>query len=234
MDLLEINDGADFEVEINDWWVIARYREIKENVALEKKAFIVDIGCGSGQNLFFIQRDYPHLRLVGVDHKAGQVSYDWLPDNINMLAGIQSEIFDADVYLLMDVLEHIENADEFLSMIVQRAKRGATFHLSVPAFPILWSLRDTAAGHYRRYTKTNVQKLCSEAGLSVDICYYKFSFLFIPLFFLKKRVRSIGVRRRWIASSTKIGIVLNALSKLEEKLPRLPFGTSIIVVGRKN
>jgi SAM-dependent methyltransferase len=234
MDILEVNDGSTFDIEVNDWWALARYREIRSNIALEEKGLVVDIGCGSGQNLFFINRDYPDIQLIGVDHKATEVSYDWLPKKITILSQIQPKIFDADLYLLMDVLEHIEKEECYLSMLVEGAKSESTFFLSVPAFPILWSQRDNEAGHYRRYSKHDFQEICRAAGLTIERCYYKFSFLFPPLFFLRKRVRSIGLRKRWRASSTTVGIILGVLARLEERLPRLPFGTSIVLVGRKN
>jgi len=178
MDIREIGDISDFELEVKDWWVNARYRELKKAIALNKQKYVVEIGCGSAQNLFLIDRDYPHLRLLGVDDKCGEVSYSWLPDRIEIIPDINRKLFSADVYLLMDVIEHIENDAEFLSMIVEQAKHRARFFVSVPAFPVLWSQRDEELGHYRRYTKLSLRKTCAKAGITIERCYYKYSFLF--------------------------------------------------------
>ena len=234
MDISEVNSAKHFHAELNDWWANARYRELTKAISFKEKTSLVDIGCGSGQNLFFIQRDYPHVRLMGFDNKSDQVSYDWLPDEIAIFSRIQPEMFDADVYLLMDVLEHIDEPGNFLSEIVKKARRGSTFFISVPAFPLLWSQRDTLLGHYRRYTKHSTLNLCIKAGLTVEKCRFKFSFLFFPLLLLRKTTRSIGLKRQTGSLATMTNILLDLLSRIEEKLPRLPFGTSIILVGRKN
>ena len=234
MDIRQVIDGESFKVEINDWWANARYREIKKSISLKEKTNLVDIGCGSAQNLFFIDRDYPHLELLGVDHERRRISYNWLSDRIEIIPDIQQKVFDADVYLLMDVLEHLPNDNEFLSKIVENAKYGSTFFLSVPSFPILWSQRDEEVGHYRRYTKSSLKRLCIDAGITIELCHYKFWFLFLPLFLLKKKVSSIGITNRpWGASSALARMSLGVLSRLEEAFPRLPFGTSIILVGNK-
>ena len=51
MDIREVNNSELFEVEINDWWANARYRELKKSIPLKEKSNLVDIGCGSAQNL---------------------------------------------------------------------------------------------------------------------------------------------------------------------------------------
>ena len=233
MDIREIGDITDFEVELNDWWAKARYRELKKAIPLTKQKYIVEIGCGSAQNLFFIDRDYPHLRLLGVEDKCREVSYSWLPDRIEIIPKINYKLFDADVYLLMDVIEHIQDDGEFLSMIVEQAKRQSRFFISVPAFNMLWSQRDEELRHYRRYTKRSLSSVCATAGITIERCYYKFSFLFPALYFLKRQAKTVGIHRPWCGWPNVAGAVLDVICRIEELLPRAPFGTSIILVGTK-
>jgi len=65
----------------------------------------------------------------------------------------------ADLFLVMDVLEHIEEPRAMLESIVARASKGAYFLLTVPADPDLWSPHDEAVGHYRRYTRETLEDL---------------------------------------------------------------------------
>ena len=176
----------------------------------------------------------PHLKLIGVDHESAQIDYNWLSIRVEIINTVEGKIFDSNVFLLMDVLEHIDKDQEFLSQIVERAKHGSEFFISVPSFPVLWSQRDVELGHFRRYTKSSLKRLCIDAGITIELCHYKFWFLFLPLYFLKKKVSSIGITNRpWGASSALASMSLGVLSRLEEAFPRLPFGTSIILVGNK-
>ena len=59
---------------------------------------------------------------------------------------------DFDVILMLDVLEHIDNDDEFLRHTALPLLRpGGTLFFSVPAHQWLYSSHDTALGHRRRY-----------------------------------------------------------------------------------
>jgi len=233
MDIREVNTSESFEVEINDWWVQARYRELIQNISFKQKSMVVDIGCGSAQNLYFLCRDYPHLKLIGVDHESAQIDYNWLSKRVEIINTVEGKIFDSNVFLLMDVLEHIDKDQEFLSQIVERAKHGSEFFISVPSFPVLWSQRDVELGHFRRYTNKTIRDLCANSGLTIDSCYYKYSFLFLVLFLVRKRIKSVGIESRWGRSSGIVTKILDSLCRLEEKIPKLPIGTSIILVGYK-
>ena len=70
----------------------------------------------------------------------------------------RGERFDA--VLLLDVLEHVDDASA-----LREARRvlspGGFLFLSVPAFPGLWSYRDEDAGHRRRYTHASLALGCA-------------------------------------------------------------------------
>lgn len=205
----------------------ARYRELIKKISFKQKSMVVDIGCGSAQNLYFLCRDYPHLELIGVDHKSAQIDYNWLSKRVEIINTFEGKIFDSNVFLLMDVLEHIDKDKEFLSQIVERAKHGSEFFILAPSFPVLWSQRDVELGHFRRYTnKTN-------SGRTIYSCYYKYSFLFLILSLVRKQIKSVGIESRWGRSSAIVTKILDSLCRLEEKIPKLPIGTSIILVGHK-
>ena len=65
----------------------------------------------------------------------------------------------ADLFLIMDVLEHIEQPRTMLESVVARATKGAYFLVTVPADPELWSPHDEAVGHFRRYTRETFEEL---------------------------------------------------------------------------
>lgn len=82
-------------------------------------------------------------------------------------------VADADLVLLMDVLEHVDDDVGLLSEYVKRAPLGAKFVISVPAFQFLWSRHDVFLEHKRRYHLSEIERVCSDAGLSLRAgCYY--------------------------------------------------------------
>jgi len=58
----------------------------------------------------------------------------------------------ADVFVLSDVLEHIEHDGAMVERLVALAKNGALFLATVPANQELWTEHHVSHGHFRRYT----------------------------------------------------------------------------------
>ena len=234
MDILEVHNKLSFQAEVKDWWVRARFEELERQISLEDVNLLVDVGCGSGANLYLTKEKYSKIRLLGVEKNCVDVSYDWLPKDINISPELPTAASSADVILLMDILEHIQNDLEFLKNIVDKVGFGTQFFLSVPAFPQLWSQRDVELGHHRRYLLKEIIQLCTKVGLKVDYCRYRFSFLAIVLFLVKKKAKSTGLVAAGGHPSGPVALCLDLLSRLEAKIPNIPFGTSIILVASKN
>jgi len=74
---------------------------------------------------------------------------------------------DADLVLLLDVLEHVEDDAGCLARYADLARTGTHFLVSVPAGPWLWSRHDEFLGHVRRYRRRPLEALLRGAGLTV-------------------------------------------------------------------
>ena len=85
---------------------------------------------------------------------------------------------DADLVLMMDVLEHVENDLALLNNYVTKVPIGTHFLVTVPAFQFLWSGHDVFLEHYRRYTLSGVTELMERAGLVVEQRAYYFGLVF--------------------------------------------------------
>ena len=79
------------------------------------------------------------------------------------------------LYLLMDVLEHVDDDLELLREYVRTASQGAIFLITVPAFSWLWSAHDVFLEHRRRYTLKEVRALCEQAPIDVIYARYLFA-----------------------------------------------------------
>jgi SAM-dependent methyltransferase len=142
---------------------------------------------------------------------------------------------------LFDVLEHIEDQEDFLIKTHQLMAAKGTLYLTLPANPKLWSEEDVKAKHFRRYTRGNLQKLLQICGFEVEYITYFFSYLVFPVFFVRSLPFLLG-RKRSIENYkkdhlTQTGFLINYFNKWEAskvaKKSHLSFGTSLIAVARK-
>ncbi len=102
-----------------------------------------------------------------------------------------------DVIILFDVVEHIEPTRPFLQAALFHLKPGGVVLVNVPALQGLFSVYDTVAGHYRRYTLDTLAAEFASFDVSVvDRVYWGFSM--VPLLWLRKQVlrRQTDEKRR--------------------------------------
>jgi SAM-dependent methyltransferase len=153
-------------IEEQHWWYTARrnivHSLIHAVVPNGPPLTILDIGCGNGGTSIPFHENY---RYYGIDPspQAIQLAQErhWgVPFLCGQAPGDCADILrGADVVLLMDVLEHIEDDQKFLSSIIEEMGEGALLLLTVPADPSLWSPYDVSAGHYRRYDERSFRQL---------------------------------------------------------------------------
>lgn len=191
---------------------------------------ILDLGCGTG--LMLRRLEARGCQVVGVDMR---------PEGLRHLAAtspvVQADAtrlpFTADSFdalLLLDIVEHVD--DRALLAEVRRVLRpGGVAVLTVPAFPWLWSYRDQAAGHLRRYTRRRLVDTLAQAGLVVrEVRYYQF-FLF-PAVVLARWLgrRGAAVRDAEERPGGALNAVLARLNHMEARLGRYvpwPWGSSL-------
>ncbi|RON00562.1 bifunctional 2-polyprenyl-6-hydroxyphenol methylase/3-demethylubiquinol 3-O-methyltransferase UbiG [Pseudomonas brassicacearum] len=138
---------------------------------------ILDIGAGSG---FFTH----HLltRTTATEAWCVDISYD--ADSDATIAGKplyyrrSIDLVDADLVLLMDVLEHVDDDVGLLKDYVDKVPSGSRFLMTVPAFQFLWSGHDDFLEHKRRYTLPQLETVARDAGLTVKQGAYYFGLVF--------------------------------------------------------
>lgn len=134
---------------------------------------VIDVGAGSG---FFSRCVLETGRSSvatcvdpGYDADREEVVAGKLLEFRRQLPAIREE---ADLVLLMDVLEHVEDDVALLSEYVDKARPGTRFILTVPAFQWMWSGHDVFLEHYRRYTLPQLEQCARRAGLEIEVgCY---------------------------------------------------------------
>jgi SAM-dependent methyltransferase len=94
-----------------------------------------------------------------------------------------------------DVLEHIEDDNQFLKNITRFLKPGGFLYLTVPAYQFLWSEDDKYAGHYKRYTITELSKMLKQHNYQIKYATYIFSFLTFPILILRTIPTLLGLAK---------------------------------------
>lgn len=191
---------------------------------LPQPSLLADVGCGTGSSLLLL-RSLGH-RAVGFDLRSGDARADAqrLPLRPQSL----------DAALALDVLEHAPDDAAVLRELHAALKPGGVLIAAVPAGPWLWSFRDEAAGHLRRYTRKGLLGKARAAGFEVlEVRPYQF-FLFAPL----ALARLLGRRGPALRDAEEriprlLNSALTRVAVLEARLP-VPFGSSLFAVLRKS
>jgi SAM-dependent methyltransferase len=138
---------------------------------------ILDVGAGSG---FFSRYLLSHTEAAAA--WCVDISYPADFDEVKpgkVLHGRRSvDAVDADLVLLMDVLEHVDNDVGLLKEYVGKVPPGSRFLITVPAFQFLWSGHDDFLEHKRRYTLRQLEAAVRNAGLRVRCGAYYFGAVF--------------------------------------------------------
>jgi hypothetical protein len=226
MDLLE--EGL--KDPISHWYYKHKYNEIMHKILKYKSEFktLSDIGSGSAVFSNKLSQDFPNsnFHLVDINYTPEQISKSTSKMNYT------KEIQPADIFLLTDVLEHIEEPKEFFQQICKLGKNDDLIVITVPAFMQLWSGHDVFLKHYRRYTKSTL--LLDLKGAPIEILDTKFLYqaLFLPAYIYRKifgREHSSQLKQSNRIFESAIDLVLRF-----ERIANLkfPLGVSILLIAR--
>lgn len=232
-------------VEERSFWFRARNRLILSTFRRRfphARSFL-EIGCGSGVVLSALREALPELRLVGVE-----LYSEGLEIARRRLPGVELVELDArklpyddefDVVGAFDVLEHIDEDEQVLGQMVQAARPGPGGVLVlVPQHRWLWSRHDEISEHRRRYTREELVAKAERAGLVVEQVT-SFVTTLMPALVVSRfvdRLRGTTDPVSNLQPGRLNGVferVLDGERRLIERGVSLPFGGSLLLVGRK-
>lgn len=232
------------ELERNHWWFRARREILRSKIAaanLPNKAEVLEIGVGSGENLYSLYPDY--INLTGIEPFEENADYANKRGNIpvhvgtaeNWPAQLQHQNFDA--ICLFDVLEHLEDDRAALSGFFNRLNPGGSLFLSVPAYQWMWGRQDEVSHHFRRYTRKMLSTRLQDAGFScVETTY--FNTLLFPAIALQRMKQRITKAEGsdFDQSYGRIEELFYRIFRFEQyllKVSNFPFGVSLFTLARK-
>ncbi len=229
-------------LENSHFWFLARREVIERRVARCAPAGgqrILEIGCGTGA---LVERLAHRGQVaVGLDLRAeGMTAMRRRTPALQFVRGeaerlpFASRTFDG--ILLLDVLEHVDDGP-VLDEVSRVLGPNGWVLITAPAIPWIWSYRDRAAGHLRRYSARSLRRTVEAASLQVeDLRPYQFALL--PIVLITRLLGRRGPRLRDLEERPPATLngLLARINKAEARLGesiRLPWGTSWVALCRK-
>jgi Methyltransferase domain len=206
------------------WYYRAKLAALRRMIPPPGPAAILDVGAGLG----FFAASLLETTAAG---SAVCVDPGYREDRDEVRAGKPLlfrraiERAEAELVLLMDVVEHVADDAGLVCEYAGKVARGTRFIVTVPAFMSLWSGHDEFLGHVRRYTLPEIERVVRAAGLTVERgCY--FYALLLPLVAASRglgRLRRHGAERAH-SQMRGFGAVANAVlwSACRAELPVFP------------
>ena len=249
-----------FKAEEKHFWFTARNKvigSITANLLKGRKgpSRILEIGCGTGNVLREWVKLEPSPDLVcGMDlFSEGLLIANKRVSCSFVQADLESPPFRRSFNLigLFDVLEHIPDDQGVLDSLGAMLAEDGSVLITVPAFPSLWSYFDVASHHVQRYKVEDLRAKVTAAGFSVEFISYYMMTIF-PVVWLQRKlagsnqlnqaddnpdaVRSLALNELKIIPVLNgvLKFILSLEAKWIQRFHKLPFGTSIVVVARKN
>jgi len=149
-----------------------------------------------------------------------------------------------DAVGLFDVLEHIEDDRRFLTRIHSLVKPSGRLYLTVPAYTFLWSIDDSSAGHFRRYSLKDLSQRLTQAGFQVDFATYIFFLLPLPIALFRTLPSRMGwrkevqledpaVKNEYVSRSGLVEAIFSLELHGLKRLQAIPFGGSCLVAASR-
>lgn len=242
-----------FAVEDRHFWFRARNRVLsllcgKIAADLEPGYRALEVGCGDGNVLRFLESACINGRVFGMDYFAEGLHFARRRCSCPLVQGdISRPPFRTPFQIIgiFDVLEHLPDDRGVLRDLWRLLDDTGTLLITVPAHMSLWSAFDEASGHCRRYSTDELAGKLHEAGFRIDFITPYMATIF-PLVWLARRLARIFRQRDETQDAVErelhiipvVNGILTSLLLLEAKWisgrRRLPFGASLLVVARKH
>src|SRR5215813_11541792 len=233
-----------FRVEQSHWWHIGRRRILADFVAeicrqvTDRRARILDVGCGTGANLLMLSR-YGDADGVDISEDALAFCRERGLDHVRQGAGEELPYDDNtfDLVTAFDVVEHMDDDLAGLSEMYRVLRPGGHALLFVPTFMFLWGLQDDVSNHRRRYRLPELRRVLEQAGFEIERSTYANITFFLPILLVRKLMRLTGIKTE---SENNINVsafngILGRLFGAERLLLQrmnLPFGVSGLCVAK--
>ena len=197
---------------------------------------ILELGSGIGTISKYLVKKDKEVTLLDIDKEYTNYLRNRFISNPSVKI-VDADILKADKVLTernfdtvvgINVLEHVNNDVEAIERLKKIITTNGRLVLIVPAHKILFSNFDKRLGHYRRYSKEELQDKLQKGGFFIE----KIEFMNVLAtigWFLQFRLLK---KKRMSKTTIQFFDKLIPLIALIEKYVRFPFGLSLLCVAR--
>ena len=199
------------------------------------KGKVCEIGSGTGNITQFLLN---YDKVVGIDPNGEslKIAKARFVDHLNVKL-INCTLDDCpnedvpngefDRVFSTNVLEHIEDDVSHLTVMRKLCTRKGKVIILVPAFMCAYGSMDVAFGHYRRYTRRTLGKAFESAGLKIVHSHYMNTIGFLGWIWHGRIKKSKTIAPNSAKTFNRMVTFIDAI----ERILRLPFGQSLVMVG---
>lgn len=196
-----------------------------------EKSAVVDFGAGIG-SLSKIWKEETGLSpiCVEIDGTQLQILKELGFKTFESVLDIEEPI---NFIFSSNVLEHIENDTTVLQELYEKLSNGGRIGIYVPAFQLLFSEMDTAVGHFRRYSRQELERKMTDIGFKIETSQYVDSIGFlIPIV-----VKIFGWNNQTIGNQKMLGIYDRYIFPISRMLDKVLFhkflGKNLFIAASK-
>jgi len=213
-------------------WIFSKFKDLLGNR-------VIEIGAGIGN---FTGKFLDKELVIAVDNYKPCIDYikmrfvennNIVPfeESVDSSSILSLSKYSPDTIVCINVLEHVEDDLAALKNMFGLLTEGGKLILLVPAYQFLYGTIDHLVGHYRRYSKGDIQMKLISAGFYVENisymnCIAPFGW-YLNNCILKKQQESLSQVMFYDR------FVVPWLRKIEQILMP-PFGLSMVAVGEKS
>ena len=203
---------------------------------------VVEVGAGTGSISAMLLAENPQtLALVEPSDMFQQLEQNIGRIETNTEVSFHHSIFLAagaeivakqrpDTIVYVNVLEHIEDDQKELDAIYECLESGGHALIFVPALMALYGEFDRKIGHFRRYSKIELEEKCRSAGFEIVHSKYFDLAGVIPWFVKYRLLRSDSLGSAAVKIYDKLVV---PIAKPFERLIRIPVGKNVLMAVRK-
>lgn len=149
---------------------------------IDKDENILDFGAGYGLITEKIKKKGYKISAVEINEMALQKLKDKNIDSYNSIEKVPKSV---NCIISLNVLEHIEDDDEYIKKFYKHLPADGKLILYLPSSELIWTKLDEMVNHKRRYSKSGIIKLLKSNNFEIEKIFFVDFIGWIVLFFLK-------------------------------------------------
>lgn len=143
---------------------------------------ILDVGCGVGSLSFYLASKGMTVHGIDISSRAISLCNEvkkriGLPTVSFKRSVLDAQIEKNDVVICSEIIEHIDDDAQFVSLLAGKLKKNGYLFLSTPSkanifFPLgIFARFDAEVGHVRRYTAESLEQVLTRHGFKIEALY---------------------------------------------------------------